>query len=100
MEAELPTPHGSLGTTQSRAASGYGTAADFQIRRLTEAAWEIHILSSSARNWAAHAVGYDAVNEFSVPIKTDLAGVNDFTLRARQSGYRMEYIGPREVIYL
>lgn len=88
-----------LSITQTRASS-IECAADFRIRRLAHEDWEIHILSSTARNWAIQATGREAANEVDIPIRTDLAGVNDFTYQARKRGYRTEYVGPRGVIYL
>lgn len=90
----------SNGSTRPMEFSVRKLPAVFRIRRLDRGDWEIRVLSSTARTWAAQAAGREFVNELGNAIRTDLAGVNFFIYRAREWGYRAEYIGPREVIYL
>gem|GEM_PF-7107883 len=38
------------------------------------------------------------MEETGVTTRTSLEGVNEFTFRARQNGYRTKYLGPRGII--
>jgi hypothetical protein len=74
--------------------------ADFRIRQRDPGEWEIFILSAVAKNWALQAAGRQSSSAVGNTIKTDVAGLNKFICRAREKGYRAQYIGPREVIYI
>lgn len=88
-----------FGSAQARRPLTDKQAADFRVLRLDHGGWEICVLSAAARSWTVQVAGLETADT-GTPIRTNLAGVNDFINRARKSGYRTEYVGPREVIYL
>ncbi|MCX2721541.1 hypothetical protein [Roseibium salinum] len=71
---------------------------DFRVVALDNARWQVKLLSAKACDWVRRRTEPPLASDAGKLMITELASLNLLICSARESGLKIEYVGPHQVV--
>lgn len=71
---------------------------DFRVKSIENTIWQVVVISRKGSDWASTRSRSSLLGSGDKVTTTDLASVNHLIGSARNSGLKIEYVGPHQVV--